>query len=97
MAGEVEDCSGFLLQVSLYFQMESHLYSNDTERVAFIISLLSGWALLWAQSIWNFNSAVIQSLSSFLQHFKEVFGQTMSDLSVHDSLFNLHMHYNYVL
>lgn len=85
-SGEAEDCSGFLLQVSLYFSMQEQLFSNDSARVAFIISLLSGQALQWAQSLWNSNSEVVQTLSGFVQHFKEVFGQAAADLSVHDHL-----------
>ena len=87
--GEAEDCSGFLLQVSLYFQMQAHLFNNDTARVAFVISLLSGRALQWAQSLWNSNSRLVTSLSAFIQHFKEVFGQVAADLTVHDQLYRL--------
>ena len=88
-SGEAEDYSGFLLQVSLYFSMQEHQFINDSARVAFIISLLSGQALQWAQSLWNSDSEVVKSLSGFIQHFKEVFGQTAADLSVHDQLYNL--------
>ncbi|XP_058605717.1 uncharacterized protein LOC131523388 [Onychostoma macrolepis] len=87
--GEGEDCSGFILQVSLYFEMQSHQFTNDRARVAFIISLLSGRALQWAQSLWQANASITTSLSAFIAHFKEVFGQTASELSVHDQLFNL--------
>ena len=87
--GEAEDCSGFLLQVSLYFAMQQHNFTNDSARVAFIISLLSGRALQWAQSLWNSNSIAVKSTDRFIQHFKEVFGQAAADLSVHDQLFNL--------
>ncbi len=87
--GEGEDCSGFILQVSLYFEMQSHQFTNDRARVVFIISLLSGRALQWAQSLWQANASIITSLSAFIAHFKQVFGQTTSELSVHDQLFNL--------
>ncbi len=68
--GEVEDCSGFILQVSLYFEMQSHQFTNDRARVAFIISLLSGRALQWAQSLWQANASITTSLSTFIAHFK---------------------------
>ncbi|XDV29480.1 hypothetical protein PO909_032603 [Leuciscus waleckii] len=74
--GEAEDCSGFLLKCSLYFEMQSHQFATDRARVAFVISLLSGHTLQWAQSPWQSNT----SLSAFFSHFKEVFGQTTSDL-----------------
>ncbi len=87
--GEGEDCSGFILQVSLYFEMQSHQFTNDRARVAFIISLLSGRPLQWAQSLWQANASITTSLSAFIAHFKEVFGQTASELSVHVQLFSL--------
>uniref|UniRef100_A0A8D0D1B6 DUF4939 domain-containing protein n=1 Tax=Sander lucioperca TaxID=283035 RepID=A0A8D0D1B6_SANLU len=52
-SGETEDCSGFLLQVSLYFQMQAHQFNNDSARVAFVISLLSGRALQWPTINWT--------------------------------------------
>lgn len=58
--------------------------------MAFVISLLSGKALQWAQSLWNSNAQVTTSLTTFISHFKEAFGQTASELSVHDQLYNLH-------
>ncbi len=84
--GEGEDCSGFILQVSLYFEMQSHQFTNDRARVVFIISLLSGRALQWAQSLWQAKASITTSLSAFIAHFKEVLA---SELSVHDQLFNL--------
>lgn len=35
------------------------------------------------------NADVITSLSAFTSHFKEVFGQTVSALSISDQLFNI--------
>ncbi len=67
---EAVECSGFLLQCSLYIQMQPDLFITDWSRVAFIISLLSGRALLWAWSIWNSNSPIVNSLDSFTTHFK---------------------------
>ncbi len=78
--GEGEDCSGFILQVSLYFEMQSHQFTNDRARVAFIISLLSGRALQWAQSIWKAKASITTSLSAFFAHFKEVLASELSVL-----------------
>ncbi|KAK3556266.1 hypothetical protein QTP70_007071 [Hemibagrus guttatus] len=46
------------------------------------ITQLSGKALLWADSIWSQNHPAIQSYSSFVDHFKEVFGQPSWDSSI---------------
>lgn len=44
-SGMAEDCSGFLLQCSLYMESNAHLFTTERSRVAFIINLLSGKAL----------------------------------------------------
>ncbi|ROL50210.1 Retrotransposon-derived protein PEG10 [Anabarilius grahami] len=88
-SGSAEDCSGFLLQCALVLEMQPHLYPNDTAKVAFIISQLQGKALQWADSIWSQNSPVIQSYSTFVSHFREVFGKPVSDSSIGEKLYNL--------
>lgn len=57
-----------------------------------MISLLSGHALQWAQSLWKSDTQVTNLLSSFIRNFKEVFRQSASVLSrksFHDQLLNL--------
>uniref|UniRef100_A0A9J7YAW0 DUF4939 domain-containing protein n=1 Tax=Cyprinus carpio carpio TaxID=630221 RepID=A0A9J7YAW0_CYPCA len=49
--GEAEGCSGFLLQCSLYFEMQVHAFPTDRTKIAYLISLLSGPALQWAHII----------------------------------------------
>ncbi len=89
-SGEVVECSSFLLQVSLYIEMQSQEFSSEWAKVAFLISLLTGRALLWAQAIWNSQTTIINSFNSFSSHFKEVFGPSTSSLSVADQLICLH-------
>uniref|UniRef100_A0A9J8DBS4 Retrotransposon gag domain-containing protein n=1 Tax=Cyprinus carpio carpio TaxID=630221 RepID=A0A9J8DBS4_CYPCA len=79
--GEAESCSGFLLQCSLYFEMQVHAFPTEHTKIAYLISLLSGPALQWAQSIWEANGP--------LTHFKDVFGLNTSALSIHDQLYRL--------
>ncbi|ROL47168.1 Retrotransposon-derived protein PEG10 [Anabarilius grahami] len=88
-SGSAEDCSGFLLQCELVLQMQPHLYPNDTSKIAFLISQLSGKALKWADSIWSQHGAVTQSYSAFISHFWEVFGKPISDSSAGEKLYNL--------
>jgi len=88
-SGSAEDCSGFLLQCALVLEMQLHLYPTETTKVAFIISHLQGKALQWADSIWSQNSPVTQSYSSFVAHFREVFGRPASDSSIGEKLYNL--------
>lgn len=89
-SGTAEDCSGFLLQCSLYIEANTHLFQNERGRVAFVISLLSGRALQWAQPLWETNAPVMTSLSTFFAHMKDVFGQHTAELSVHDQLYHIY-------
>lgn len=41
-SGEVEGCSRFLLQCSLFFEMQPQLFTNDCAKITYIIFLLSG-------------------------------------------------------
>ncbi|ROI37159.1 NACHT, LRR and PYD domains-containing protein 3 [Anabarilius grahami] len=88
-SGSAEDCSGFLLQCELVLEMQPHLYPSDTSKIAFLISQLSGKALKWADSIWSQHSAVTQSYSAFISHFREVFGKPITDSSAGEKLYNL--------
>ncbi|KAK3542222.1 hypothetical protein QTP86_018469 [Hemibagrus guttatus] len=80
--GLAEDCNGFLLQCSLVLEMQPHLYPDDHTKVAFIISQLDQKALRWAEPLWTQENPVVKSLSSFINHFKEVFGKPAWDSSI---------------
>ncbi|KAL0159058.1 hypothetical protein M9458_047134, partial [Cirrhinus mrigala] len=88
-AGEATECSGFLLQVNLYIQMQPQQFSSDNAKVAFLISLLTGRALQWAKAIWNANNPIINSYEQFTAHFSEVFSTVTNTLSTSDQLFRL--------
>uniref|UniRef100_A0A673I838 Chromo domain-containing protein n=1 Tax=Sinocyclocheilus rhinocerous TaxID=307959 RepID=A0A673I838_9TELE len=47
--------------------------AESRAKVSFIISLLSGRALQWAEALWNSQSPWIHSLDGFVKHFREVF------------------------
>ncbi|ROL49496.1 Retrotransposon Gag-like protein 6 [Anabarilius grahami] len=81
-SGSAEDCNGFLLQCSLVLEMQPYAYPDDKSKVAFIISQLNGKALRWAEPLWTQDNPVVQSLSSFTTHFKEVFGKPAWDSSI---------------
>ncbi|KAL0198835.1 hypothetical protein M9458_007375, partial [Cirrhinus mrigala] len=88
-SGEPEGCSGFLLQCSLFIEANSQSLPNDIAKTAFVMSLLTGRALQWAEALWNRKSAVLASLDTFFTHFREVFGVALTPLSVHDELLKL--------
>ncbi|KAK3562654.1 hypothetical protein QTP86_003394 [Hemibagrus guttatus] len=88
-SGSAEDCNGFLLQCSLVLEMQPHMYPTERSKVAFILTQLSGKALLWAESLWSQNHPAAQSYSSFIDHFKEVFGKPSWDSSIGEELCKL--------
>ncbi|KAL0167181.1 hypothetical protein M9458_039025 [Cirrhinus mrigala] len=88
-AGEAVECSGFLLQVNLFIKMQPQLFTSDDAKVAFLISLLTGKALLWAKAIWNADNPIIHSYEQFTNHFTEVFSTTTGELATSDQLFRL--------
>uniref|UniRef100_A0A671M689 DUF4939 domain-containing protein n=1 Tax=Sinocyclocheilus anshuiensis TaxID=1608454 RepID=A0A671M689_9TELE len=45
--GDAAECGGFLLQVALFIEMQPQKFSTERTKVAFLISLLNGRALLW--------------------------------------------------
>ncbi|KAI2654763.1 Retrotransposon-derived protein PEG10 [Labeo rohita] len=88
-ADEAAECSGFLLQVNLYIQMQSQQLLSENAKVAFLISLLTGKALQWAKAIWNSNNPIINSYEQFTSHFFEVFSTATGTLTTSDQLFRL--------
>ncbi|KAL0177702.1 hypothetical protein M9458_026596, partial [Cirrhinus mrigala] len=88
-SGRVEECNGFLLQCSLVFTMQPALYPTDQSQIAFIISLLTGPALQWAETLWLQEGPATRSIRAFTAHFKEVFGQSDSDITAGEQLYHL--------
>ncbi|KAI2646694.1 Retrotransposon-like protein 1 [Labeo rohita] len=88
-AGEAAECSGFLLQVNLFIKMQPQQFTSDDAKVAFLISLLTGKALLWAKAIWMAENPIIHSYEQFTNHFTEVFSTTTGELATSDQLFRL--------
>ncbi|KAL0146495.1 hypothetical protein M9458_058126 [Cirrhinus mrigala] len=88
-SGRAEECNGFLLQCSLIFTMQPMQYPTDQSKIAFIISLLSGSALQWAETLWLQAGPATRSIQTFITHFKEVFGQSNTAISVGEQLYHL--------
>ncbi len=88
-SGRAEECNGFLLQCSLTFEMQPHLFPTERAKIAFIISLLYGKALQWAETIWGQAGTVTQSLSGFTNHLRDVFGVSVGDSTAGEQLYHL--------
>ncbi|XP_073675909.1 cilia- and flagella-associated protein 74 [Garra rufa] len=88
-SGDPGGCNGFLLQCSLYIEANAHQFPNESSKIYFMISLLTGQALQWADALWNSRSDALISYNAFVAHFKDVFGAALTPLSVHDELITL--------
>ncbi len=88
-SGVAEECNGFLLQCSLSIEMQPYLYPTERSKIALIVSLLSGKALQWAETIWAQSGNVTHSFNNFVTHFREVFGKPTGDSFVSDQLYHL--------
>ncbi len=47
-AGDAAECGGFLLQVALFIKIQPQRFATECSKVAFLISLLTSKAMLWA-------------------------------------------------
>jgi hypothetical protein len=65
---------GFVSQVRLIMQLHPRRYSNDTTRVGFIGTLLTGTATAWFAPILETSSPLLQDFNAFMAKFEAVFG-----------------------
>uniref|UniRef100_A0AAZ1X0G2 CCHC-type domain-containing protein n=1 Tax=Oreochromis aureus TaxID=47969 RepID=A0AAZ1X0G2_OREAU len=69
--GEFDKCGGFLTQITLQFRQLRRTYETDGAKIAFMVQLLRGQALNWAQAV--LRTAPEISYEDFLTKFKSVF------------------------
>ena len=58
-------CGGFLLQCSLYFAHQMRAPTTERSKVATVIYLLTGQALLWATAVWERGEEELGSYEEF--------------------------------
>lgn len=59
-SGTVQDCNGFLLQCSLALEMQPEWFHTYEILEHYVISLLTGRALQWAETMWYQSGPVMQ-------------------------------------
>lgn len=72
-AGEVSKSRGFLLQCSLVFAQQFSIFASDCAKVSYIIGLLRGRALEWAEAFLSQTEANVVAYDDFVGEFKKVF------------------------
>ncbi len=67
---------GFVSQVHLIMQLHPRRYFDDTTRVGFIGTLLTGTAATWFAPILETSSPLLQDFNAFMAEFEAVFGDS---------------------
>ena len=86
--GTAAQCQGFLLQLDLYLAIV-HPAPSGGERVAALVSSLTGRALEWANAVWREGDTAPDHLEDFTQRFSAVFDHTPEGRAVGERLFHL--------
>uniref|UniRef100_H9GI52 DUF4939 domain-containing protein n=1 Tax=Anolis carolinensis TaxID=28377 RepID=H9GI52_ANOCA len=88
--GTREKLPTFLAQVDLYFLQISDLsFPTDTNKVAFILSLLTGPAGRWAVNVIRGNSPIKNNLVDFKAGLNETFGDPLQKENAGWALYRL--------
>uniref|UniRef100_A0A3B5RFK8 DUF4939 domain-containing protein n=1 Tax=Xiphophorus maculatus TaxID=8083 RepID=A0A3B5RFK8_XIPMA len=77
-SGEQGKCSGFLLQCALVFGRSPQSFRDDASKISYVVGLLRGKALKWAEAIINESSVHRYSYDDFIESFKQVFDMAAS-------------------
>ncbi|KAK1794916.1 hypothetical protein P4O66_010107 [Electrophorus voltai] len=72
-ASEAGGCRGILLQCSLAFEQQPSRFPIEQAKVAYIISLLTGWALVWATPVWEYQTDICSTWAELAAAHKRTF------------------------
>jgi hypothetical protein len=67
---------GFVSQVRLIMQLHPRRYFDDTTRVGFVGTLLTGTTAAWFVPILETSSLLLQDFNAFMVEFETVFGDS---------------------
>jgi hypothetical protein len=80
---------GFVSQVRLIMQLHPRRYFDDTTRVRFVGTLLTGIAVAWFAPILETSSPLLQDFNAFMAKFEVVFGDSDKAKSLANKLRHL--------
>uniref|UniRef100_A0A8C6LVF1 Gypsy retrotransposon integrase-like protein 1 n=1 Tax=Nothobranchius furzeri TaxID=105023 RepID=A0A8C6LVF1_NOTFU len=80
--GEFEDCRSFLLQCRLAFERSPAAFRSDSAKISYVVGLLRGRALRWAEAKSHNDSFLHGSFRDFVTEFTQTFGseESISDI-----------------
>ncbi len=77
-SGEPQQCRSFLAKCSLYISLQPSSFPTEESKIAFIITLLSGWVALWGTTVWEQKLPCCTSFQSFSEEIRKVFDRAAS-------------------
>uniref|UniRef100_A0A8C6M011 ribonuclease H n=1 Tax=Nothobranchius furzeri TaxID=105023 RepID=A0A8C6M011_NOTFU len=89
-SGEFGRCRGFLFSCQLAFKRSPEAFVSDSVKISYIIGLLRGKALDWAEARSHDAGFLSGSLSRFLTKFNKTFDHSESPAEIAKKLWNLH-------
>ncbi|XP_023208460.1 retrotransposon-like protein 1, partial [Xiphophorus maculatus] len=88
-SGEIGKCGGFLLQCSIVFARAPGSFPDDSAKIAYMVGLLKGKALKWAEAKFSLIALTQTALDTFIDEFKQTFGHAESSAEISYRLWNL--------
>ncbi|TWW54183.1 hypothetical protein D4764_0209330, partial [Takifugu flavidus] len=72
--GDPKLCRPFLTSCSLLFSLQPHTFATEGAKVPYVISNLTGRALLWGTAEWERQTPACASFQAFTEELRKVFG-----------------------
>ncbi len=72
----------FLAKCSLYISLQPLSFPTEESKIAFVITLLFGWAALWGTTVWEQKLPCCTLFQSFSEEIKKVFDQAVAGREV---------------
>lgn len=72
--GDPKLCCPFLTSCSLLFSLQPHTFATEGAKVTYVISNLTGRALLWGTAAWGRQTPSCASFQAFSDELGKVFG-----------------------
>lgn len=86
---ELDRCCGFILQCQLVFSQRSRTFRSDQTKINYILGLLRGRALTWAQASCTEVHLDTLPLEEFLRRLRRIFDRPSHSGCASDRLFSL--------